>query len=60
MHWRVNRGGATTTELTALARRIRDQVRESFGVTLQLEPTLVGGELQQPTGSCPRPAHDRM
>ena len=41
----VNRGGTTTTELIALARRIRDQVRESFGVTLQPEPTLVGVEL---------------
>ena len=41
----VNRGGATTTELTALARRIRDQVRRSFGVTLQPEPTLIGVEL---------------
>lgn len=41
----VNRGGATTSELIALARRIRDQVRASFGVTLQPEPTLVGVEL---------------
>lgn len=41
----VNRGGASTTELIALARRMRDQVCESFGVTLRPEPTLVGVEL---------------
>ena len=38
----VNRGGASTRELIALARRIREQVREQFGVTLEPEPTLVG------------------
>lgn len=38
----VNRGGASTTELVALAREVRRGVRESFGVTLQPEPTLVG------------------
>jgi UDP-N-acetylmuramate dehydrogenase len=41
----VNRGGAGTTELIALARQIRGQVRESFGVTLEPEPTLIGVEL---------------
>ena len=41
----INRGGASTTELIALARQIRDQVRDSFGVTLQPEPTLIGVEL---------------
>jgi UDP-N-acetylmuramate dehydrogenase len=41
----VNRGGASTAELIALAREIRDGVQESFGVTLRTEPTLVGIEL---------------
>ena len=38
----VNRGGATSRELLSLARTIRDGVRERFGVTLELEPVLVG------------------
>jgi UDP-N-acetylmuramate dehydrogenase len=38
----TNRGGATTEELLALAREIRDGVRERFGVTLVNEPALVG------------------
>jgi UDP-N-acetylmuramate dehydrogenase len=38
----TNRGGATTDELLALAREIRDGVRERFGVTLVNEPALVG------------------
>jgi UDP-N-acetylmuramate dehydrogenase len=41
----TNRGGATTAELLALARRIRDGVRERFGVTLENEPVFVGVEL---------------
>jgi UDP-N-acetylmuramate dehydrogenase len=41
----VNRGGATTGELIALARQIRDGVRSAFGVELRPEPTLVGVEL---------------
>ena len=41
----INRGGATTTELVALARSLRDGVRAEFGVTLDPEPTLVGVEL---------------
>lgn len=41
----VNRGGATTAELLALARELRDGVKERFGVELQVEPTLVGVEL---------------
>ncbi len=40
----VNRGGATTAELLALARELRDGVRAAFGVTLRAEPTLVGVE----------------
>ena len=41
----VNRGGASTRDLVALARELRDGVREAFGVTLSPEPTLVGIEL---------------
>jgi UDP-N-acetylmuramate dehydrogenase len=41
----VNRGGATTAELLSLARELRDGVQTAFGITLQPEPTLVGGEL---------------
>jgi UDP-N-acetylmuramate dehydrogenase len=38
----TNRGGATTEDLLALAREIRDGVRERFGVTLVNEPALIG------------------
>jgi UDP-N-acetylmuramate dehydrogenase len=38
----TNRGGATTGELLALAREIRDGVRTRFGVALVNEPVLVG------------------
>ena len=38
----VNPGGASTAGLLALAREIRDGVRETFGVTLVIEPVLVG------------------
>ncbi len=38
----VNRGGATTAELVAFAAQIRDGVRNRFGVTLDVEPALVG------------------
>jgi UDP-N-acetylmuramate dehydrogenase len=41
----TNRGGATTAELLALAREIRDGVRERFGITLVNEPVLVGCRL---------------
>jgi UDP-N-acetylmuramate dehydrogenase len=41
----VNRGGASTAELIALARKIRREVRQSFGITLRPEPTLVGIQL---------------
>jgi UDP-N-acetylmuramate dehydrogenase len=40
----TNRGG-TTTELLALAREIRDGVREAFGIELEPEPTLVDERL---------------
>ena len=38
----VNPGGASTADLVALAREIRDRVRDLFGVTLAVEPVLVG------------------
>jgi UDP-N-acetylmuramate dehydrogenase len=38
----VNAGGATTADLLALAREIREGVRAAFGVTLDPEPILVG------------------
>lgn len=41
----VNRGGATTAELIALAREIRDGVMARFGVELRPEPTLLNVEL---------------
>jgi UDP-N-acetylmuramate dehydrogenase len=41
----INRGGATTAELVALARSLRGRVRAAFGVTLDPEPTLVGVKL---------------
>jgi UDP-N-acetylmuramate dehydrogenase len=41
----TNRGGATTAELLALAREIRDGVEERFGIGLVNEPVLVGCEL---------------
>ena len=40
----VNRGGATTAELMALAREIAGGVHERFGVALHPEPVLVGHE----------------
>jgi UDP-N-acetylmuramate dehydrogenase len=41
----TNRGGATTTELLALARELRDGVAERFGIQLVNEPVLIGCEL---------------
>ncbi|WP_418277893.1 UDP-N-acetylmuramate dehydrogenase [Isoptericola jiangsuensis] len=38
----TNRGGATAADLVALARTIRDGVRDRFGVELEPEPVLVG------------------
>jgi len=37
----TNRGGATTEDVLALARIIRDGVRDVFGITLQPEPVLL-------------------
>lgn len=41
----TNRGGATSTDLLALAREVRDGVRDRFGIELVNEPVLVGCEL---------------
>ncbi|MGN6246545.1 MAG: UDP-N-acetylmuramate dehydrogenase [Motilibacteraceae bacterium] len=41
----TNRGSATTADLLALAREVRDGVRARFGVELVNEPVLVGVEL---------------
>lgn len=41
----TNRGDATTADLLALAREIRDGVESAFGVRLVNEPVLVGCEL---------------
>jgi UDP-N-acetylmuramate dehydrogenase len=38
----TNRGGATTSDVLALARTVRDGVRAAFGVSLVPEPVLVG------------------
>jgi len=38
----VNAGSASTAALMALAREIRDGVRDAFGVTLAPEPVLIG------------------
>jgi len=38
----INPGGASTSSLLALAGQIRDGVRDAFGVTLVIEPVLVG------------------
>jgi UDP-N-acetylmuramate dehydrogenase len=38
----TNRGSASTADLLALAREVRDGVHEAFGITLRAEPVLVG------------------
>jgi UDP-N-acetylmuramate dehydrogenase len=38
----INRGGASASDVVALARELRDAVRLTFGVTLEPEPRLVG------------------
>ncbi len=38
----TNRGSASAADLLALAREVRDGVREAFGVVLEPEPVLVG------------------
>ncbi len=39
----VNRGGATASDITELARYVEERVRNEFGVTLHPEPVYVGG-----------------
>ena len=41
----TNRGGATTADVIALARTVRDGVRTRFGIELTAEPALVGCSL---------------
>ncbi len=41
----TNRGGATAGDLLALARAVRDGVRERFGLVLEPEPVIVGAAL---------------
>jgi UDP-N-acetylmuramate dehydrogenase len=41
----VNRGGATTADLRAVAQAVRNGVREAFGVELVPEPVFVGAPL---------------
>ncbi|KUI13038.1 UDP-N-acetylenolpyruvoylglucosamine reductase [Mycobacterium sp. GA-1285] len=41
----TNRGGATTADVIALARTVRDGVRTKFGIELTAEPVLVGCSL---------------
>jgi len=41
----TNRGGASTDDLLALAREVRDGVAERFGIVLVNEPVLVGAVL---------------
>jgi UDP-N-acetylmuramate dehydrogenase len=41
----TNRGGASTADLLALAREVRDGVRDRFGVELVNEPVLLGCSL---------------
>ncbi len=38
----VNRGGATAADVLALMRRMRDGVREKFGITLSPEVEMLG------------------
>lgn len=41
----TNRGSATSNDVIALARTVRDGVRDVFGITLKPEPVLVGCRL---------------
>ncbi|MGY4711943.1 UDP-N-acetylmuramate dehydrogenase [Mycolicibacterium sp. CBM1] len=41
----TNRGKATTADVLALARTVRDGVRDAFGITLVPEPVLIGCSL---------------
>ncbi len=41
----VNRGGASGREILDLARAVQDSVRQTFGITLEPEPVVVGAAL---------------
>jgi UDP-N-acetylmuramate dehydrogenase len=41
----TNSGDATASDIAALAKRARDQVKEIFGITLEAEVNLVGVEI---------------
>lgn len=41
----TNRGGATTADVIALARTVRDGVRTTFGIELTPEPILIGATI---------------
>src|SRR5699024_3078388 len=41
----TNRGDATAADLIALAREVRDGVRDAFGVTLVPEPVWIGASI---------------
>jgi UDP-N-acetylmuramate dehydrogenase len=43
----VNHGGATAGEILTFAARVRNQVRERFGVALEHEPVLVGFDAEE-------------
>jgi len=38
----TNRGGASSADIEALARAVRERVNDAFGVTLVPEPVTVG------------------
>ncbi len=44
----TNRGGATSADVIALARRVQAGVREVFGIDLTPEPILIGSSLSVP------------
>jgi UDP-N-acetylmuramate dehydrogenase len=46
----VNRGGATAAEIVAFASRVREGVRDRFGVALSPEPVLVGFDAGEVAG----------
>jgi UDP-N-acetylmuramate dehydrogenase len=44
----VHHGGGTAAQLVALAREIRDGVRQTFGITLRPEPVFLGFDRENP------------
>lgn len=47
----TNRGSASTDDLLWLAREVRDGVESAYGIRLEVEPVLVGCELEPPLGA---------